>query len=62
MLSRSRKVLVPIAGGAEGVFYGYYDDDTGEAKIVLTLGSDTVEEFGHPEKLTVTIEPGDLLN
>jgi len=59
---KSRKVVQPLSGGPEGILYGFYDEDTGEPKIVLALSTSDVESFGFPDRLTVTIETGDLLN
>ena len=37
-------------------------DDDGGLTSLLNLTPDDVREFGHPLQLTVTIQPGDLLN
>jgi hypothetical protein len=62
ILIKSERVLVPVKVHELGSFYGFIDEDTGEAKIVLTLSAEDVEAFGNPDKITVTIVAGDTLN
>lgn len=62
ILIKSERVLVPVVTHELGSFYGYIDDDTGEAQVVLTLSAEDVEAFGNPDKITVTIVAGDMLN
>ena len=43
------------------IFFHISDEDTGESQV-LDIPLDKYEALGSPEKITVTIEPGDLLN
>ena len=61
VLSKSRMVLGRM-GGVHFVAYGYIDDDSLSPIQVLSIPRDKYEGLGEPEYITITIEPGDLLN
>lgn len=43
------------------IFFHTSDEETGESQI-LDIPIDKYNDLGQPSKITVTIEPGDLLN
>jgi hypothetical protein len=61
-LEKSQKVLHTLYSGRDSVTFGYEDEDTGDEVAVLILSINDWEDFGRPMTVTVTIEPGDLLN
>lgn len=42
--------------------FNVVDEETNELEKVLTIPRRTWEDLGEPDVVTVTIEPGDLLN
>lgn len=46
----------------EPVTFVQYEDDHGFLTTAVTISATTWRDMGCPDKLTVTLEPGDLLN
>jgi len=64
-LSKSMQLLDKTAtmtlGGTTVVVFGQPDDD-GLQRLAVSLTEELWQDFGAPEQLTVTVEPGDALN
>lgn len=58
MLSKSQKVLERRTVWPEGDVV--FAQDEGVAEVWLSAEDDA--DFGHPQTITVTVEPGDKLN
>lgn len=43
------------------IYFHISDEDTGESQV-MDIPVDKYNDLGQPDKITVTIEPGDLLN
>lgn len=50
------------AVGMEGVRFARIVDEPDEPQRHVSIDADLWDELGKPETITVTIEPGDLLN
>ena len=68
-LSKSMQLLDKTAtmtlGGTTVVVFGQPDDDGLDEKwqrLAVSLTEELWQDFGAPEQLTVTVEPGDALN
>lgn len=48
--------------GQDRVRFSRPPDEPGDLPTIVSLDRDTWEDFDRPEKITITIEPGDLLN
>lgn len=61
---RTKSILIrlPAKWDGEAQEFGSTNDDNGEPEIDLVMTSARWEDLGRPDILTVTIEPGDLLN
>lgn len=55
------RVAAAAAAGLGQVFYHRDDEGTWE-RFETTLTTELWEDLGSPEVITVTVEPGDLLN
>lgn len=62
--TRSRRLLSHIgsSSGDSGEHFAAVDDDTGLTTTLLTIRTESWERLGRPKRITLTIEPGDLLN
>lgn len=64
-LSQTRTVI-PLASDIGSLYHPFFQrppDDSSDTQCPrVTLDRDAWEEMGKPEKITVTIQPGDLLN
>lgn len=63
-VTRSRKLL-DLAKWVEGdhaLYVQIDEDNVAENETELRLDFDLFESFGRPAQLTVTVQPGDLLN
>lgn len=60
MITRTRRLLSHATTGDTGVWFK--SDEEGGVRTQLRLDHDTWEHMRHPQRITVTIEPGDLLN
>lgn len=54
--------LEPVESPDEPVTFVQWSDDADTLTTVVTVSASTWQELGRPSKLTVTLEPGDLLN
>jgi hypothetical protein len=61
-LTKTEVVLRLIEGGGDWRDFTDFDDDSGSETVAVSIASERFEEMGCPEKVTVTIEPGDRLN
>ncbi len=63
MLSRTQRVLI-FSNEAESGHSAYQqnDEETGALNAAIIIDKQTYQDLGKPERLTLTIEPGDVLN
>jgi hypothetical protein len=61
-LIKSQKVLDYLGPTADVHYFGTPDEDSGNVMLGYKLTQRDFDDFGRPEKLTITIEPGDKLN
>ena len=52
----------PFGAGPGAQLFVQLDEDTGLPSTSLTIGPQSWEDLGRPQRVTVTVEPGDLLN
>lgn len=62
MLTKSRKVLDLMGLEGDLVRYSREPDDESDIPAVVSLRRVDYVDFGGPDQITVTIEPGDLLS
>ena len=62
VLSKSVRVLDRVGTVFGAIEFAQTDDDTGALVKSIRLTAEEWEDFGRPATLTVTLEPGDLLN
>jgi hypothetical protein len=62
MLAKTQRVLHRQAVTSLGQVFHHDDDAWTWQRVEVVLPSDLWVELGSPEALTVTVEPGDLLN
>jgi hypothetical protein len=62
-LTKHRTVCsVQLPGGTSVLALVQVDDDTGYIRVRGFIDREDWEDFGSPEEITVTFEPGNLLN
>lgn len=61
-LTKTRSILTRIATGRTHVSFASHSEDDGSIDRHVEVRRATWDDLGQPEQITLTIEPGDLLN
>lgn len=64
MLTKTRTVASVLGGSVDSVVFGEQIEKRGDSNRnnLFIIDRDVWEDFGEPMSVTITIEPGDLLN
>lgn len=61
-LTKTRRILNRGRVADSHAAFHQFDEDTGRPSTEVIIPRATYDDLGQPEQITVTIEPGDLLN
>lgn len=63
LMTRTVRVLdYEMDLGDTRVRYSRTPDEPGDIPTIVSLDRDTYDDLGRPDRITVSIDPGDLLN